>query len=699
MNTDTKPFVSVVVPAYNEDAGLRECLNALLCLDFPREMYEIIVVNNGSTDSTAAIIDSFPVRRVDEDLRGAAHARNAGTRAARGEIIAFTDADCIADEKWLKELLRGIEHEDIGCFAGEFLPRPFKGIVDEYVHNKMLIHQETLLLYDPPVVAAGNAAYRRSVFDAIGFFDTSFDSGEDGDLSWRMQKQAGFRIQYNGAALVSHPHPSRMGEFLRRSYSVGKGVARFRMKHRGDFPELMTKRSSYGKLFLRSLLGSAKYPLLVAGYLRRGMPAKRSFLYPLLDKVSVLCLMAGVFHGLGTGGAPPEEERTEDRRKKRGVSPARLPAASVTGGLFDHIFLDIEKAPLFLHPDPELERAVREDLGAVASHLVRIIPGATVLLTGSFSVGEGKHTVRDGRKVILSDYDIMVVSPSFVHSLPLFVGKRIGASLQGKLLSADLDISLIWKPLIELLNINAGNRIIAGRRDLGTLIGRIPPPRASNAITNAYLFLAGAPQDPADYSVLLSKALIRAAQALLLFHSDTLSQKEWARFSSIRFIQEQIERGIGTIGKEAVAAIQKAGDGLLGKADTVWEKEDYRSIREIIGDIRGVVAPSLCGKNRLRHALWLFHEGSARLPRFHSAACCVDALQTLAEAWGEGGAIREDRLEEAVRLTRNLGINAAVEGGKDPSAAYARAYRLLARYATFRPHKVRFPSSAAAGDG
>jgi len=295
---DSMPFVSVVVPARDEQRRLGVCIRALLTLDYPPDGYEVIVVNNGSGDGTGAIIDGYPVRRVDEPSRGVSRARNAGVRAARGEIIAFTDADCIPESGWLRELLAGSDADEVGCFAGEFAPQPFRGLVDEYAHDRRLISQSRLLSFTPPVVAAGNVAYRRDVFDQIGLFDESFPSGEDGEFSWRMQTRSGFRVRYNYRAVVSHPHPSSVWRLLGRAYRGGIGLALFRLKYPEDFPKHMTSRIHYGGVMMFTALGLARYPVMVARGRRVGLSLTKCLAYPVLDKLCALAQEAGILRAL-----------------------------------------------------------------------------------------------------------------------------------------------------------------------------------------------------------------------------------------------------------------------------------------------------------------------------------------------------------------------------------------------------------------
>src|ERR671916_681647 len=113
------PFVSIVVPVLNGERTLRGCLTSLLRVDYPPDRREILVVDNGSTDRTAEIIQSFPVQYLREEQRGCSAARNRGIQASRGELIASTDADCVVSSGWLRELVQAFDEEEgVGGVAG-----------------------------------------------------------------------------------------------------------------------------------------------------------------------------------------------------------------------------------------------------------------------------------------------------------------------------------------------------------------------------------------------------------------------------------------------------------------------------------------------------------------------------------------------------------------------------------------------------
>ena len=112
MNDHLQPTISVVVPCWNGEQFLASCLNSLLDQTLPKRDYEVILVDNNSSDNTLSIARQYPdIRIIQEKQRGAYAARNTGIKIARGEIIAFTDSDCVVDQNWLTSILRALSED------------------------------------------------------------------------------------------------------------------------------------------------------------------------------------------------------------------------------------------------------------------------------------------------------------------------------------------------------------------------------------------------------------------------------------------------------------------------------------------------------------------------------------------------------------------------------------------------------------
>ncbi|MCP8317540.1 MAG: glycosyltransferase, partial [archaeon] len=169
------PFVSVVVPTFNRKKLLENCLNSLFKMDYPGSKFEVIVVDGGSTDGTKVMVHrKFPkVRFILEKRKGRSFARNTGWKRAKGQIVAYTDDDCVIDECWLRILVSGFDSREIGGVGGPvFLLLHPKSICERFhgtpVGNFYLGERKILA----KELITANLAVRREVFEK-NRFDTS----------------------------------------------------------------------------------------------------------------------------------------------------------------------------------------------------------------------------------------------------------------------------------------------------------------------------------------------------------------------------------------------------------------------------------------------------------------------------------------------------------------------------------------------
>src|SRR6476619_5819684 len=145
------PHVSVVVPVFNAQQTLRECIQSLLNLNYPRAKLELVFVDNMSTDRTPEILRQYQqdIRILHESKKGPAAARNKGILNAAAEIIAFTDSDCVVDPDWLRHLIPPLEKPLVGIVGGTILAkRPCSEIerYDEIIHD----HNSSINVFTPP---------------------------------------------------------------------------------------------------------------------------------------------------------------------------------------------------------------------------------------------------------------------------------------------------------------------------------------------------------------------------------------------------------------------------------------------------------------------------------------------------------------------------------------------------------------------
>lgn len=232
--TDSRlPFVSIVVPVRNGEETIGPCLEALVALDY-RGAHDILVVDNGSSDSTAARVADLGLPLVQERAQGRAIARNTGIRETRGEIVAFVDADCIAEPSWLTELVRPYHDPDVAGVGGEIHAVPPETAVQVYLDRRESCWQQYCVQGGrrkrSGFLITANASYRRSVLELVGGFDPHFVTAEDVDLGYRV-RNAGYRLAYAGDAIVRHQLRATTRELFRQRYGYGYGRVLLRRRH------------------------------------------------------------------------------------------------------------------------------------------------------------------------------------------------------------------------------------------------------------------------------------------------------------------------------------------------------------------------------------------------------------------------------------------------------------------------------------
>jgi glycosyltransferase involved in cell wall biosynthesis len=226
------PKVSVVVACYNGERTLRACLDSLQRLDYPD--YELILVDDGSTDATAQIASNRPNLRYIRHPQnlGLSVARNTGTAAAKGEIVAFTDADCRADPDWLYYLVGDLLESDFAAIGGPNLLPPEDSLIAAAVMVSPGGPAHVMLTDRQAEHIPGcNMAFYKWALDEVGGFDPIFHkAGDDVDLCWRLQ-QVGHKIGFSPAGFVWHYRRSTIGEYLKQQRGYGEAEALLVRKH------------------------------------------------------------------------------------------------------------------------------------------------------------------------------------------------------------------------------------------------------------------------------------------------------------------------------------------------------------------------------------------------------------------------------------------------------------------------------------
>jgi glycosyltransferase involved in cell wall biosynthesis len=223
------PKISIVVCSLNGAPTIRDTMEGLLHLDYPD--YEVIVIDDGSTDNTANIAAEYPCRLISTENRGLSNARNTGWQEATGEIIAYIDDDAYPDPHWLSYLAHVFLHTDYIGVGGPNLAPPGDGWIADCIANAPggPVH---VLVSDSEAehIPGCNMAFRRDALAAIEGFDPIYRAaGDDVDLCWRLQER-GWRIGFSPAAVVWHHRRNSLSMYWKQQQGYGKAEALLEQK-------------------------------------------------------------------------------------------------------------------------------------------------------------------------------------------------------------------------------------------------------------------------------------------------------------------------------------------------------------------------------------------------------------------------------------------------------------------------------------
>ncbi|WP_334656945.1 glycosyltransferase [Sphingomonas panaciterrae] len=221
---DQTPEVSVIIPVWNSEKSIVKTLEMLSTQTVSQERFEVIVVDNGSTDATAKVVGKFPFAKLlSEPVASSYRARNRGLAAAKGDFVLFTDGDCVPAADWVEQAMAAVRRvPDAGIYAGEIAlfrelgARPVAACYEELTafnqsHNAQVGHCVT-----------ANWLCRRADLLAIGGFDSELLSGGDRECSRRMVA-SGHRVVHIPEMIVRHPTRATLGELMRKRRRVVGG--------------------------------------------------------------------------------------------------------------------------------------------------------------------------------------------------------------------------------------------------------------------------------------------------------------------------------------------------------------------------------------------------------------------------------------------------------------------------------------------
>ncbi|MFQ3675166.1 MAG: glycosyltransferase [Endomicrobiia bacterium] len=224
-----KPLISIIIPVFNVEKTIEKCLQSIFELNYPN--YEVIIINDGSTDNTGKILVKYSDKlKILETLGiGPSAARNIALKEAKGEYIALTDGDCIVDKEWLNKLLEGflVDKKIVGVGGTQVSPE------DETEFGKMItnfmksvgfidyIKTKTAKGYFTSHNPSCNVMYKKEIFDKVGNFKEGLWPGEDVEFDYRITK-IGYKLFFNPEAVVYHYRAENILKFIKMMFNYGK---------------------------------------------------------------------------------------------------------------------------------------------------------------------------------------------------------------------------------------------------------------------------------------------------------------------------------------------------------------------------------------------------------------------------------------------------------------------------------------------
>lgn len=211
---EAHPKVSIIIPVYNGASTLDATLKGVSALSYPKERFEVIVVDNNSTDASADIAMRYPIKLVHAERRNRAFARNTGARAATGDLLFFLDCDCVPEPLWIGTLVSLFTEPDVGAVQGQIIPKGSSAVsYRDFEHTHLGL----------PFIDTKGCAIRLRAWKELGGFDDSLSRCEDIDLGWRIAQSA-WLIRFSDETSVTCGLPRSFLSTVWRAFESSKGL-------------------------------------------------------------------------------------------------------------------------------------------------------------------------------------------------------------------------------------------------------------------------------------------------------------------------------------------------------------------------------------------------------------------------------------------------------------------------------------------
>jgi len=214
------PFVSVVVPVYNGESTIKECLDSIMALDYPHEKLEVLAVDDGSTDKTVSILKDYALKLIQKKHGGYPSSMNAGIKKARGDAILIVDSDTYVEQDYLAKIIREFDDRKVGVVSGYVATRPNAKFWARIIGFESEDRYDQLKSKYVDFITSTCTAYRREVLNQVGLFNEELKRGSDEDLAHRAS-EVGWRIVLRKDAVCYHDWTFSVKRYFKKQMANG----------------------------------------------------------------------------------------------------------------------------------------------------------------------------------------------------------------------------------------------------------------------------------------------------------------------------------------------------------------------------------------------------------------------------------------------------------------------------------------------
>jgi glycosyltransferase involved in cell wall biosynthesis len=327
MNNNELPFVSIIVPTLNSAETVERAIKAIFQQTYPRDKYEVVVVDGFSIDKTLDILSKFPVKLIMQEKAkypGDSGARNQGFLNSKGSIIVTTDSDDVVDQQWLEQLVKVYSDPSVDFVVGSSHTAYDSANWQERVISELIITMRGSNKVDrifnnngdlkTNIGVGPNQSFRREVFQTIGGYDMHLLSGMDLDIIWRAEK-LGFRCGFADKAIVYKYSRVSLRKYVRQVYSRSMGGVSIYLKHKDKLTLLYILHMMYiyslmllialnviqpmNNIILTILLAPVLYVMLITLRAREYILKRSDYIFVILcGYVTTIMSSAGLIQGI-----------------------------------------------------------------------------------------------------------------------------------------------------------------------------------------------------------------------------------------------------------------------------------------------------------------------------------------------------------------------------------------------------------------